>query len=184
MYFRCPGKIFLLHLNRLHYYKLHPQKCKKMHLHIKLSFNSCLMPAKYPKNLVRLFLSKNRNLSHFTKKKTHWKNPKIYPGVIFCCWSLHKVFMQLPRLFRVCEFPPCFPHKKLIGDISVVSAVMKTKLIKWTHLKLFYIWAKKALHKYRAVILSHWDNVKWKNVFKKFQHFCWIKSIQCIQLTF
>ena len=162
MYFRCPGKIFLLHLSRLHYYKLHPQKCKKNCIYISnYHCNSCLMPPKYLKNLVRLW-----NFSHFTKKKTHWKNPKIYPGVIFCCWSLHKVFMQLPCLFRVCEFPPCFPHKKLIGDISVVSAVMETILIKWTYLKLFYIWAKKALHKYRAVISSHWGNVKWKTFLK------------------
>ena len=163
MYFRCPGKIFLLHLSRLHYYKLHPQKCKKNCIYISnYHCNSCLMPPKYLKNLVRLW-----NFSHFTKKKTHWKNPKIYPGVIFCCWSLHKVFMQLPRLFRVCEFPPCFPHKKLIGDISVVSAVMETKLIKWTYLKIICIWAKKTLQKYRAVISSHWHNVRWKSLLKK-----------------
>ena len=139
------------------------------------------MPVKYLKNLEQLFLPKNSNLSHFTQKKTHWKNPKIYPGVIFCCWSLHKVFMQLPRLFRVCEFPQCFCHKNLIGNISIISAVMEKKLIKSTYLKLFCIWVKKALHKHGAVISSHWDNVKWKNLLKKLQLFCWIKSIQCIQ---
>ena len=59
---------FLLHLNILHYYKQHPQKCKPNY-----HGPYCQMPVKYLKNLARLFLSKNSHLNHFAQKKTHWK---------------------------------------------------------------------------------------------------------------
>ena len=97
MYLRCPRKIFLLHRNILHYYKLHPQKCKKKSIYISNYYGHyCQMPVNYLQNLARPFLSKNSNLNYYTEKKTHWKNPKTYSGFIFCC-SLDKAFTQLPH---------------------------------------------------------------------------------------
>ena len=146
MYLRCPGKIFLLHRNILHYYKLHPQKCKKNCIYIKNYYGHyCQMPVKYLQNLARPFLSKNSNLYYYTEKKTHWKILKLTLDLFFVALcirlSCNYPIKMFRSLFRVCEFPQCFYHKKLIGNILIISA--ETKLKKSTYTKLYCIWVKK-----------------------------------------
>ena len=57
-----------------------------------------------------------------------------------------------------------FDHKKLIGNISIISAVMETKL---NLPKAFLHWSQKNITQIWTCYLKPLDNVKWKNFFEK-----------------
>ena len=68
MYLRCLGKIFLNHLNILHYYKLHSQKCKKSICILNYHGPYSQMPVTDLENLAQLLLSENSNFELLYQK--------------------------------------------------------------------------------------------------------------------
>ena len=80
---------------------------KKLHLHMKLSWSLLSDASKIFLKFSTAIPVKKSNLNYSTQKKTHWKNPKIYPGVIFCYCSLHKVFTQPPCKKILAVFSEC-----------------------------------------------------------------------------
>ena len=122
--------------------------------------------------LAQLFLTKNSNLNHFTQNKIHWKNPKIYRGVIFSCWFLHKRFTQLSHKKNVAVFSECV---NFLDDFAIKInrkhfnhfSCYGNETYKINLPKAFLHLSQKISHKHRAVISTHCGNVKWKKFFEK-----------------
>lgn len=127
-------------------------------------------------NLAKVSCQKIVTWVNLPKKKLTEKILKFTPELfllLFFTYGFHMATLQKTfslSLFRVRKFPQCFCHRGLVRNMSIISAVMKTKLNplifgekKKTYHKLFCIWVKKTIvlyEKHQAFTSSYWDKVK------------------------
>ena len=85
-------------------------------------------------NLAKVSCQKIVTWVNLPKKKLTEKILKFTPELfllLFFTYGFHMATLQKTfslSLFRVREFPQCFCHRGLVRNMSIISAVMKTKL--------------------------------------------------------